>query len=87
MIILEMLGRAQMLRDEGNRQLASALADSPRRLMWRLARFIGEALRHVPNEHPFPERTVVIGGRIGILQIFAVEPPVMIMALTSCGTH
>jgi hypothetical protein len=42
MITLGTLGRAQMLRDERNRQLASALA---------------------------------------------VEPAVMIMALTSCGTH
>jgi hypothetical protein len=54
MNILETLGHAQMLRDEGNRQLASALADGARRLTRFLARFAGETLRHVPDEHPYP---------------------------------
>jgi hypothetical protein len=54
MSILETLGHAQMLRDEGNRQLGSALADGTRKLMRYLARLAGEALRHVPDEHPYP---------------------------------
>jgi hypothetical protein len=54
MSIFETLGHAQMLRDEGNRQLASALAEGARNLMRYLVRLTGEALRHVPDEHPYP---------------------------------
>jgi hypothetical protein len=54
MSILEPLGHAQMLRDEVNRQIASGLADGARSLMRYLARLTGEALRHVPDQHPSP---------------------------------
>jgi hypothetical protein len=54
MTIFETLGHAQILRDEGNRQFASALADGARRLTRYLARMVRAALRHVPDEHPYP---------------------------------
>lgn len=41
MNILETLGQAQMIQDEGNRQLASALADGTHRLMRHLAGLLG----------------------------------------------
>ncbi|MDR3531864.1 MAG: hypothetical protein P4L90_15120 [Rhodopila sp.] len=54
MSIFETLGQAQMLSQEGNRQIAATLADASRKLMQRFARFLGETLRHVPNESPQP---------------------------------
>jgi hypothetical protein len=54
MSIFETLGQAQLLREEGARQLSAALADGTRSLLRRLARVLASAFRHVPDEHPFP---------------------------------
>ncbi len=54
MSIFETMGQAQMLRDEGNRRLASALAVGARTLMRRLGRLLGKALRSAPGEHQLP---------------------------------
>jgi hypothetical protein len=50
----EAFGQAQMLRAEGSRQLSSALAASYRQIVKRLLRTAHAALRHVPEEHPYP---------------------------------
>ncbi len=54
MNIFETMGQAQMLLGDGNRQLASALAAGPLRVMRRLARLLGEATRHVPRAPLYP---------------------------------
>jgi hypothetical protein len=54
MSIFETLGHAQILRDEANKQLASALADGFRMLTHYLARLARRTLRPVPDEHPYP---------------------------------
>lgn len=54
MRFFETIDQAQMLRDEGNRQLASTLADGGRTLVRHLGRLLGKALRNVPGEHQLP---------------------------------
>lgn len=50
MNIFETLGQAQMLLGEANRQLAFAFASRAR----KLARLLGETLRHTPSERLYP---------------------------------
>jgi hypothetical protein len=50
MNMFETLGEAQLLRHEGNRQLAFALADGTRALLRRLAQAVGKALRYISRE-------------------------------------
>jgi hypothetical protein len=45
------LGEAELLRYEGSRLLASALADSVRGLLTRLSHLLGEAPHHSPGRH------------------------------------
>ena len=48
----ENLGQAEQLRQEGNRQLATALEDGGRAVLRRLAQLFGEAPRHIRDKHP-----------------------------------
>lgn len=52
MTMFESLGQAQMLRHEGNQQLASMLADAVRAQMRRIVQVFGAASHHTSSEHP-----------------------------------
>jgi hypothetical protein len=51
MSFLETMGEAALLRAEGNRQLANALAEGFGRLKHAVAKWITNALNHGPNQH------------------------------------
>jgi hypothetical protein len=52
MTIFEKLGQAQMLRYEGNQQLASMLKDAVQAQVRRIARLLSETWHHPSSEHP-----------------------------------
>lgn len=53
MNIIEHNGEVMLRQYEGNRQLASALADSAHVLLRRLTKLLAKALRRIPGSHPF----------------------------------
>lgn len=53
MNIIENYGKVVLQQHEGNRQLASILANSARMLLRRLTASLAKALRRVPGAHPF----------------------------------
>lgn len=52
MNVFESLGQAEMLRYEGNRQIAAALEQGARAMLRRLAAVFGEAPRRISDETP-----------------------------------
>jgi hypothetical protein len=52
MTMFENLGQAQMLRQAGNQQFASLLADGLRAQVRRIVRLFGEASPYISSEHP-----------------------------------
>ncbi len=53
MAFIEHNATVLLQQQEGNRQLASALADSAHVLLGRLTTFLAKALRRVPGAYPF----------------------------------
>lgn len=53
MNIIEQNGKLLLQQHEGNRQLASALADGAHILLQHLTRLLAKALRRKPGAHPF----------------------------------
>ncbi len=53
MNIIKHNGELLLLQHEGNRQLASALADGAHILLQRLTKLLAKALRRKPGAHPF----------------------------------
>lgn len=50
----EQMGQAQMLAEQGNRQIAAALLAGAGRLARRLTARFGKSTRDVPGEHQLP---------------------------------
>ena len=53
MNFIEQHGKVLLQQHEGNRQLASALADSAHVLLGRLTTLLAKAFRRIPGAHPF----------------------------------
>lgn len=53
MNFIERHGNALLQQHEGNRQLASALADSTQLLFRRLAKLLAKVLHRIPGAYPF----------------------------------
>jgi predicted component of type VI protein secretion system len=54
MNFLETAGEALIQREEGNRQIAAALADGFRKLKQSLVRHFSSIFNNVPDQYPLP---------------------------------
>jgi hypothetical protein len=54
MSIFETVGEAALLRAEGDRQLASTLAQGWNRLLQSVTHLFGRMFNNVPDQHPLP---------------------------------